>query len=112
MRVCEGEGLALSLYLLVCMAPRSVEAWKNTRKYKTLWKSRNAFTASPQKSQTVPGGRTAAGRWRCMEVLARYLTQGYQQRSEFNQEAEEDPIIRVWVFHRVTVANVDGQDIM
>jgi len=53
-----------------------------------------------------------AGRWRCMEVLARYLTQGYQQRSEFNQEGEEDPIIRVWVFHRVTVANVDGQDIM
>ena len=53
-----------------------------------------------------------AGRWRCMEVLARYLAQGYQQRSEFNQEAEEDPIIRVWLFHRVTVANVDGQDIM
>ena len=56
-----------------------------------------------------------AGRWRTMEILARYMGQGTIEREEYEDDEEgprDDPIFKMWVFKKVTTSNEAGLDEM
>ena len=55
-----------------------------------------------------------AGRWRSMKILAKYMAQGALQREDYedNEEQEEDPIFRLWVFKKVAAVSELGLDAM
>ena len=56
-----------------------------------------------------------AGRWRTMQILAKYMAQGAVTREAYEDDEDgpqEDPIFKMWVFKRVTSAASGGMDIM
>jgi hypothetical protein len=56
-----------------------------------------------------------AGRWRSMQILAKYMAQGAIQREDYEDDEDgpkEDPIFGMFVFKKVTRASEAGQDIM
>tara|TARA_B100000780_G_scaffold250519_1_gene196708 strand:- start:750 stop:1193 length:444 start_codon:yes stop_codon:yes gene_type:complete len=56
-----------------------------------------------------------AGRWRTMQILAKYMAQGAVTREAYEDDEDgpqEDPIFKMWVFKRVTSAATGGVDIM
>ena len=52
-----------------------------------------------------------AGRWKTFEELAKYMSQGHVDRNKAREKAadKKDPIMKVWVFRPVTVADLDGR---
>ena len=56
-----------------------------------------------------------AGRWKSMQILAKYMAQGAITRESYEDDedgTQEDPIFKMWVFKRVTSAAAGGVDIM
>ena len=49
-----------------------------------------------------------------MKILAKYMAQGALQREDYedNEEQEEDPIFRLWVFKKVAAVSELGLDAM
>ena len=55
-----------------------------------------------------------AGRWRSMQILAKYMAQGAVTREEYEEGEEpvQDPIFRMWVFKKVTSASSTSLDMV
>ena len=52
------------------------------------------------------------GRWKSVEELAHYLSQGAVDRQSNTERGHKDPIWGIWVWKPVTLSGVDGKDQM
>ena len=95
----------------------------DTDEYISARGARGATNHSIRRSAAQWAGRCGAremdvrnaGRWRSMQILAKYLGQGAMEREAYEDDEEgpcQDPIFRMWVFKRVTAASDAGLDIM
>ena len=94
-----------------------------TRGWKGVRKPTGCSNHSIRRSAAQWAGRCGAremdvrnaGRWRSMQILAKYMAQGAVQREEYEDDdgtQRSDPIFEMWVFKKTTSAAVGGLDIM